>query len=522
MIQFKNIAYHYDTKIIFENMSETLPTHQKIGIVGKNGSGKTTLFKLITGLLETSRGEIVYPKKWRFAHLSQTMPVSEDLALDYVMLGDERYADITAKIHEALKNQEYETLAELHQLMSDIDGYAKEARAAKVLAGLGFSDEDQIRAVNEFSGGWRMRLKLARILLSQADLLLLDEPTNHLDLPCIVWLENWLKQYAGMVLIVSHDRDFLDNTVDYVLYIHELTAKLYTGNYSTFETQRALELENQQKTFEKQQAKIAHLMSFVERFRYKASKAKQAQSRLKAIEKIPKIAAVSEEMDISFSFENIECPAGTLLSLQKAEFGYPTAMFKRVNFSIYKDQRIGLLGANGAGKTTFIKALAGELPLQYGERLLPAKLKIAYFSQNSHEKLILEDNALQHLQDLSPRAELAKIRAYLGNFGFSQEMALKPMEKCSGGEKVRLILAMMVWQKPDVLLLDEPTNHLDLAMNQALSLALQVFQGGIVLISHDRFLLNSCVNELWLIDKGDIKPFAGDLKDYQQWLLERR
>lgn len=520
MIQLKNIAYHYETKSIFDDINETLPAHQKIGIIGKNGCGKTTLFNLIAGKLETSSGQILYPKKWRIAHLDQTLPDSDELALDYVLHGDEELSDILSTLKKAEQQEDYEKLAELHQRLSDIDGYAAESRAAKILSGLGFSEEDQIRSVNEFSGGWRMRLKLARILLSRADLLLLDEPTNHLDLTCIVWLEGVLRQYQGMMLIISHDRDFLDNTVNYIFYLHQKTAKLYLGNYSTFESQRALELQTQQSTYEKQQAKIAHLMDFVARFKAKASKAKQAQSRLKAIERLPKIAAVQQEMDISFSIPNPECASGTLLSLQKAEFGYETATFKRVNFSLYKGQRIGLLGLNGAGKSTFIKALAGELPLMYGERLCPSKLKIAYFSQNSHEKIRADENPFEHMQRLAPQAEPLKIRAYLGSFGFSQELALQKMGKCSGGENVRLLLAMMIWEKPDILLLDEPTNHLDLAMSNALSLALQEYQGGIVLISHDRYLLNSCVNELWLVNKGEINPFQGDLQDYQKFLMQ--
>ena len=521
MIQLKNVAYHYDNKVIFDGLNETLPAHQKIGIVGKNGCGKTTLFSLIRDKLETSAGHISRPKKWRISHLDQQLPDSEDLALEYVMQGDIELDEITKALKVAEANENYEQVVNLHHRLADIDGYTAEARAAKVMMGLGFSLDDQIKTVNEFSGGWRMRLKLARILLSRADLLLLDEPTNHLDLSCIVWLETWLKKQNGMMLIISHDRSFLDATVSYVLYIHNQQGKLYSGNYSTFENQRALELESQQNAFEKQQAHIAHLQHFVDRFKAKASKAKQAQSRVKAIERLTKIAAVQQEMDIQFTIENPTCASSTLISLTRAEFGYETAKFRKINFSVYKEQRIGLLGANGAGKSTFIKALVGKLPLDYGQRLCAPKLKIGYFSQDSDQHLKLEKNAIEHMQDLAPEAELAKIRSYLGGFGFSQDMALQIMGKCSGGEKMRLMLAMLIWQQPDLLLLDEPTNHLDLSMCNALSLALQAYKGGIVLISHDRHILNSCVNELWLVDDGKIKPFDGDLNDYQQFLLQR-
>ncbi len=520
MIQLKNVAYHYDNKIIFEALNETLPAHQKIGIVGKNGCGKTTLFKLIQNILETSNGEIAYPKNWRIAHLDQQLPSTEDLALEYVMQGDTELEEITQALKSAEQKGDYEKVLNLHQRLADIDGYTAEARAAKIMMGLGFTLDDQIKTVNEFSGGWRMRLKLARILLSRADLLLLDEPTNHLDLSCIVWLETWLKKQKGMMLIISHDRDFLDATVNYVLYIHHYKGKLYRGNYSTFESQRTLELESQQNAFDKQQAQIAHLQHFVDRFKAKATKAKQAQSRVKAIEKMTKIAAVQQEMDIQFTLKDPSCASSTLLSLTRAEFGYDTAKFRKINFSIYKDQRIGLLGANGAGKSTFIKALADKITLDFGQRLSAPKLKIGYFSQDSDQHLDLAHNAIEHMQTLSPETELAKIRSYLGGFGFSQEMALQVMDKCSGGEKMRLMLAMLIWQQPDLLLLDEPTNHLDLSMCNALSLALQSYKGGIVLISHDRYMLNSCVNELWLIDDGKIKPFDGDLNDYQKFLLQ--
>jgi len=518
MIQLKNISYHYENKIIFENFNEALPAHQKIGVVGKNGCGKTTLFNLIRGVISTTSGDLDYPKKWHIAHLDQQLPDSDELALTYVVEGDSELAKTQASLKQAENNEDYEKVLNLHQRLADIDGYTAEARAAKIMSGLGFTDDDQIKTVNEFSGGWRMRLKLARILLSRADLLLLDEPTNHLDLNCIVWLESWLKNQKTMMLIISHDRDFLDNIVSYTLYIHNQQGKLYSGNYSTFESQRALELETQQKTFDKQQAQIAHLQKYIDKNRAKASKAKQAQSRIKMIERIPKVDAVQKEMAIRFSIAQPECTSGTLLSLNKAEFGYKNAYFRKINFSIYKEQRIGLLGANGAGKSTFIKALAGRLPLVYGQRLCAPKLKLGYFSQNSHEQLDLSANAIAHMQQLAPNTELLKIRSYLGSFGFSQEMALQVMGKCSGGEKMRLILAMLIWQKPDVLLLDEPTNHLDLPMCNALSLALQDYQGGIILISHDRYILNSCVNELWLVDDGKINPFDGDLDDYQAFI----
>ena len=514
MIQLKSISYDCDNKIIFTHINETLPAHQKIGIVGKNGCGKTTLFKLIRGELNTLKGDILYPKKWRISHLDQSLPDSTLDILTYVIQGDEVLKRIHDELLQAELDEDYEKMIILHGELADIDGYNAETRAAKILHGLGFSTDDYQKPVSEFSGGWQMRVKLARILLSRADLLLLDEPTNHLDLNCILWLESWLRNYKGMVLIISHDRDFLDNTVNYILYIHAQTAKLYSGNYSTFESQRALELQTQQKSFEKQQSKITHLMSYVERFRAKANKAKQAQSRLKAIEKMPKMAAVQQEMDISFSIPEPECASGTLLSLTKAEFGYPNHKFERTNFSLYAGQRIGLLGVNGAGKSTLVKALVGELALSYGQRLCAPKLQIGYFSQDSHKQLKLDENAVEHMQRLAPNVQLLQLRAYLGSFGFSQDQALLPLGQCSGGEKARLILAMLIWKKPALLILDEPTNHLDLAMRNALSLALQEYTGGLVLISHDRYMLTSCVNEFWLVADRQLKQFDGDLDDY--------
>ncbi len=521
MITIKDVSFRRSTHVIFDSISLTIHNKHKIGIVGKNGCGKTTLFSLIRGELSPEKGDISNIDTIRHAHLDQTMPDSDATILDYVLAGDSELVDIESQLQTAEADEDYDAMMHLHERLADIDGYSANARAAKVLTGLGFPDAQHHHTVNTFSGGWRMRLKLAQVLFSRAHILLLDEPTNHLDLTAIIWLEKWLQKYNGTVLLISHDRDFLDNVVNKIVHIRHHTLKAYSGSYSAFEEQYAQELANQQATYEKQQVKIAHMMKYVNRFRSKASKAKQAQSRLRAIERMPVIAQV--QYDSTFSFEFFEperCPA-MLLSLEKANIGYgETPLFFNLNTRLYAGQRVGLLGANGAGKSTLIKGLIGELPLLTGQRVLANKVRIGYFAQDQLKQLDPEASAVLHMQRLDNSATLQQFRDYLGRFGFSNEFALRPIAGYSGGEKARLVLAMLIWQRPALLLLDEPTNHLDMEMRNALLIALQEYSGGLLVVSHDRYLLRALTDEFWLVDDGRVKPFAGDLTDYQKWLTD--
>ncbi len=523
MIQLHNVALDRDQQTLLKNVSLSIFGKQKIGLVGANGSGKSSFFAAILGELEVSAGSIEKQNKLRIAHLQQETPALAISAIDYVLQGDLELQAIEEQLVIAEQTNDMEMIMRLHMRMADIDGYAAPARAAKILAGLGFSAISQQQAVKTFSGGWRMRLNLARCLMCPADLLLLDEPTNHLDLDAIIWLEKWLKHYPGTLLLISHDRDFLDGVVTHIIHIEHNNMKIYSGDYSAFEEQRARAIALQNATHKKQQAKIAHMMKFVNRFRVKATKAKQAQSRLKAISRLEITAAAQEDSAFYFEFLTPEQQPNPLIKLDHVNVGYEQqSVLSNINQSLFHGARIGLLGPNGAGKSTFVKTLAGELSVLAGECIVHQATKIGYFAQHQLEQLDLAVSALEHMLKLAPNKKPQELRSFLGGFAFSGDKVLNPVSKFSGGEKARLALALIVWQRPNLLLLDEPTNHLDLDMREALMMALQSYQGTLVVITHDRHLLRSTVNEFWLVADNKVTDFDGDLNDYQRWLSQRK
>ena len=459
------------------------------------------------------------PAKWRIATVKQETPALDTSALNYVIDGDTEYRAIEAELEQARLADNGTLEASLLNQLETIDGYSLPARAGELLHGLGFSQTELSQPVKSFSGGWRMRLNLAQALISRADLLLLDEPTNHLDLDAVIWLQRWLKRFDGTLVLISHDRDFLDDVVGQILHIERQTAKLYSGNYTSFERQRAEHLAQQDAAYQKQQREVAHLTKFVDRFRAKASKAKQAQSRLKRLQKLPDLAPAHVDSQFTFSFEQPEHLPYPLLSITDTDCGYgETRILEQANITLVPGTRLGLLGRNGAGKSTLIKSLAGELALLSGERFCAQDLNIGYFSQHQLEQLHGNSTALEHILRDAPHFGELDARNYLGRFGFSGDQALAQASTMSGGEKARLVLALIVLAKPQLLLLDEPTNHLDLEMRQALVMALQDFQGAIILIAHDRYLLESCVDEFLLVGQGKVISFDGDIDDYQQWL----
>jgi ATP-binding cassette subfamily F protein 3 len=516
MIQLQALGLQLGTKVLLEKADLTVYPGQKWGIIGANGSGKSSLFKLLLKELQADTGSLHIPKDWVLAHMAQEVAHQDRRALAYVIDGDFALRELEAQIAE---EHDGEQLAKLYSRMEALDGYTAEARAQKLLRGLGFSSADAERNVTEFSGGWRIRLNLARALMCRSDLLLLDEPTNHLDLDATLWLEQWLNQYTGTLLIISHDRDFLDNVVGNIVNFENTRLISYSGNYSSYEKQKAERLANQAAAFSKQQERIAEIEDFVRRFRAKATKAKQAQSRLKELERMEKIAPAHVDSPFNFRFPEPERVPQQLLTFTEADIGYgDRTVLHNVNASIFGQSRIGLLGHNGAGKSTFIKALIGGIALSRGERVESAHLKIGYFAQHQLEALDLDASCALHLQRLRPMASEQEIRNFLGSFDFKGDRAFEIIRHFSGGEKARLALAILAWQKPNLLVLDEPTNHLDLEVRHALTVALQAFAGAIVVVSHDRHLLRNTVDEFWLIDSGRVEPFAGDLADYQQWL----
>lgn len=518
MIQLQALGLQLGTKVLLEKADLTVYPGQKWGIIGSNGSGKSSLFKLLLRELQPDSGSLSIPKDWVLAHMAQEVAHQSRGALDYVIDGDVALRELEAEI---ARESDGERLARLYSRLEALDGYTADARAQKLLRGLGFSAEDVARNVMEFSGGWRIRLNLARALMCRSDLLLLDEPTNHLDLDATLWLEQWLNQYPGTLLIVSHDRDFLDNVVGNIVNFENARLISYSGNYSSYEKQKAERLANQAAAFSKQQERIAEIEDFVRRFRAKATKAKQAQSRLKELERMEKIAPAHVDSPFNFRFPEPERVPQQLLTFAEADVGYgEKTILHRVNVNIFGQSRIGLLGHNGAGKSTFIKALTGEVALKNGDRVESAHLKIGYFAQHQLEALDLDASCALHLQRLRPSASEQEIRNFLGSFDFRGDRAFETIRHFSGGEKARLALAILAWQRPNLLVLDEPTNHLDLEVRHALTLALQAFAGAIVVVSHDRHLLRNTVDEFWLIDAGRVEPFAGDLGDYQQWLAE--
>lgn len=509
------------SKTLLNEASATIYPGHRVGLIGKNGCGKSSLFALLRGELHPDSGECLIPQGWRIVSVAQETPATERSAIDYVIDGDTLFRGLQAQLHEAENAHDGEKIAHLHSELEQAGVYDISSRAATILAGLGFTNDALNRPVSDFSGGWRMRLNLAQALLCPSDLLLLDEPTNHLDLDAVIWLEKWLSRYEGTLILISHDKSFLDSTVSEIVSFEQELLFSYTGNYASYEKQRAERLRLQDIEFEKQQAKIAHLESFINRFKAKASKAKQAQSRIKQLEKMETLLPAHSDSQFSFSFFAPPKLPNPLVKMEEVEVGYDeTVILHHLHLNLVPGSRIGLLGRNGAGKSTLIKLLANEKQPMAGEYLTSTGLKIGYFAQHQLEFLRPDDSALAHLQRLDKKATEQSLRDFLGGFGFHGDAALAPVAPMSGGEKARLVLALLVYQKPNLLLLDEPTNHLDLDMRHALSLALQGFEGAMVLVSHDRFLLNTVCDDFYLVDQGQVAPFAGDLDDYKNWILK--
>ena len=520
MIEIKNLTLQRGSKILLDNATATINPRQRVGLIGKNGTGKSSLFALIKGEIGQDKGDLLLPKTWKLAAVAQETPALNTSALDYVLQGDAELQHFQAALAAAEADDDGMKQAEWHAKLDEIDAYSAPARAAKLLSGLGFSQEEHAKPVKAFSGGWRMRLNLAQALMCRADLLLLDEPTNHLDLETVLWLENHLASLPCTQIIISHDRDFLNATTTQTLELAQQKLTLYGGGYDFYLKERAQRLANQQAAFAKQQAKIQHLQSFINRFKAKATKATQAQSRIKALEKMEKIAPAQLDNEFLFEFAAPEHLPNPLLKMERADLGYGAeTILKYINLSLENGARFGLLGVNGSGKSTFIKALSGSLKPQNGQIIRSDKLNIGYFAQHQLDTLRDDQSPVWHIQKLSPEAREQDIRNFLGGFLFAGEMATAPIAPFSGGEKARLALAMLVWQKPNLLLLDEPTNHLDLDMRHALTLALQSFEGALILVSHDRSLIEATTDQFLLIDQGSLKTFDGDLNDYRAWRL---
>ena len=533
MITLNNVSLRRGAKLLLDKATVTLNPGEKVGLVGRNGAGKSTLFALLNGSLHEDGGDCSVPKIWRMAQVAQNMPETDETATDFVIAGDTRLIELRQALEVAESAEDGMAMAHAHADLADAGEHDAISRAQSLILGLGFKVSELDQPVNSFSGGWRMRLQLARALMCPSDLLLLDEPTNHLDLDALVWLEAWLKRYPGTMIVISHDREFLDAVTNVTLHIEHAKLNRYGGNYSSFETMRAQQLELQQASFAKQQEKIAHLQKFITRFKAKASKAKQAQSRVKALERMEKIAPVLADAEFTFEFKEPQNLPNPMLAISDASFGYQVdgtnkTIIKNVNKSVLAGQRIGILGANGQGKSTLVKTIARTMPQLAGIVTEGKGLNIGYFAQQELDVLRSEDNPLEHMirlaKDLGPNAaESGKeqdLRNFLGTFNFAGDMVKQAVGTMSGGEKARLVLAMIVWQRPNLLLLDEPTNHLDLATREALSMALNEFEGTVMLVSHDRALLRAVCDEFWLVGRGEIKPFDGDLDDYQQYLLD--
>jgi ATP-binding cassette subfamily F protein 3 len=523
LIQFKQLTLTRGTKILIQGASLQLHPGHRVGLTGANGAGKSSLFAMLRGEIHPETGDFEMPASWVVAHVAQETPALPMPAIEFVLDGDAELREIEAALVTAEANHQGELIAELHQRLTDVDGYSAKARAAELLSGLGFSQAALQQPVATFSGGWRVRLNLARALMCRSDLLLLDEPTNHLDLDAVIWLESWLQSYRGTLFLISHDRDFLDAIVNHIAHIEQQTLTLYRGGYSDFERQRAEKLALQQAMFEKQQRKVAHLQSYIDRFRVQATKARQAQSRIKALERMEMISAAHVDSQFNFEFRAPIATPDPLLVLDGMSVGYGTQpLISNIELAVRPGERIGLLGKNGAGKTTLIKLLAHELEPLSGKRVEGKDLKIGYFAQHQLEQLHLDESPLQHMIKLDPQTREQEHLNYLGGFDFRGEMALSPCANFSGGEKSRLALALLIWTRPNLLLLDEPTNHLDLEMRHALTLALQDFAGGVILVSHDRALLRASCDQFILVADGKAQAFDGDLEDYSQWLNEQR
>ena len=520
MLSFTNLALRRGPNLLFEDASFVIHRDKKVGLIGSNGAGKTSLFKMITGELDVEEGYLDYPHDLRISYLAQEVPGTDEVAVQYVLEGDKQLIEIQEKIRSAEENERFDELGELHAIFNSMDGHAALSKAEQLMIGLGFSQEDLKKTVKDFSGGWRVRLNLARTLMQPSDLLLLDEPTNHLDLDAIVWLADWIKSFKGALILISHDREFLDECVNTIAHIHRQAIELYTGNYSQFEEVKALRLAEQAATFKKQQREIAHMQDFVRRFKAKATKARQAQSRVKALERMEVIAPAHVDSPFHFSIPQAEKISDPLLTLDEATLGYSEPVLQKINLSLHPGDRIGLLGPNGAGKSTLMKSLVGAISLLDGHKFEGGNLKVGYFSQHQVDDLDLSKTAYQCIHQLDTDKTEQQVRTYLGGYDFKNDKVKDPIKLFSGGEKARLALAIIAYQKPNLLLMDEPTNHLDMEMRQALTMALQSFGGAILLISHDRHLLANNVDKFLLVEDGSLNEFDGDLHDYSLRILK--
>ena len=526
MITLKNVTLRRGVKVLLDSASVNLNPGEKVGLVGRNGAGKSSLFALLNGNLHEDAGEFSIPTQWRMGQVAQDMPETEQSATEFVVQGDTVLLAAQQEVDEAEALDDHDRMAHAYMALSDCGAYDAPARAQALILGLGFKTTELENPVNSFSGGWRMRLQLARALMCPSDLLLLDEPTNHLDLDALVWLEAWLKKYEGTIVVISHDREFLDAITNVTLHIDAGKLVRYGGNYTKFEDLRAEQMALQQTAFSKQQDKIAHLQKFIARFKAKASKAKQAQSRVKALDRMTKLAPILTSADFEFEFREPQSLPNPMIVMDDVSVGYgDNVIVSNISKSVLPGQRIGILGANGQGKSTVVKTLAGAIQRLGGHIQEGKGLSIGYFAQQELDVLRLEEGPLAHMvrlaRDVGPQAREQELRDFLGRFRFTGEMVGQAVGSLSGGEKARLVLAMLVWQRPNLLLMDEPTNHLDLTTREALSMALNEYEGTVMLVSHDRALLREVCDEFWLVTGGEVRPFDGDLDDYQKWLLEQ-
>jgi ATP-binding cassette, subfamily F, member 3 len=522
VIRLSQVTLRRGAKALLESSDLTLHAGERIGLIGANGSGKSSLFAMLRGELHADKGDVELPSQWRIAHVAQETPALERPAVEYAIDGDAALRAVEENLRSAEYANDGARMAELHGELADADVYTARPRAESLLLGLGFKADELEKPVSTFSGGWRMRLNLAQALMCRSDLLLLDEPTNHLDLDAIIWLEEWLRRYPGTLIVISHDRDFLDGVVKAIVHIDQKKLRRYSGDYSSFETQRAQAVVLASAQIEKQARERAHLQSFIDRFRAKATKARQAQSRMKMLAKMEDLAPLHVAAPFSFEFRDPERSPDPLLVLEDVEAGYPDKrVLSGVKLSLRANERIGLLGVNGAGKSTLVKTIAGVLPVFSGGATFNKGLEIGYFAQHQVEMLRDDESPLWHLRRMAPQAREQDLRNYLGSFNFPGDMATDPVANFSGGEKARLALALIVWQRPNLLLLDEPTNHLDLETREALAVALAQFEGTLVLVSHDRHLLRATTDKLLIVANGTLAEFDGDLEDYRDWLLKR-
>ena len=558
MLALNNVSLRRGVKLVLDGASVVLQPGEKVGLVGRNGAGKSSLFSLLTHRLQSDAGDVAMPPRWRIGEVAQDMPETDQGATDFVLEGDTRLMEAQAQLVQAELDDDGHAMGDAHQAIAEAGGFEARPRAQAMLQGLGFKTGELDAPVDSFSGGWRMRLQLARALMCPADLMLLDEPTNHLDLDALVWLEAWLKRFEGTMIVISHDREFLDAITNVTLHLDETKLTRYTGNYTAFEEMRAERMLQAAANYSKQQERMAHLQKFIDRFKAKASKAKQAQSRVKALARMEKLGPVLTSADFQFEFREPMNLPNPMLAFSVMACGYPappvagfgdapparvgpalgrpgagpaapppgsTVILSNINRSVLAGQRIGILGANGQGKSTLVKTIVGDLPLLSGEVTEGKGLSIGYFAQQELDVLSLDDGALMHMirlaRDKGPSGREQELRDFLGSFRFVGEMVTQAVGTLSGGEKARLVLAMLVWQRPNLLLMDEPTNHLDLTTREALSMALNEFEGTVMLVSHDRALLREVCDEFWLVTAGAVQPFDGDLDDYQKWLLEQ-